>query len=164
MDAEKPTLYVETTIPSYATAWDSLDLLKIHRQVITRAFWRDERHRFRLCTSQAVRGECEKGDPEAARRRIAFIEGVEEYPVTKKEQDFAAAYQKLLHTPEESAVDCIHLAVCVLHRVDYLLTWNCAHLGEVAQEQARIYNDKNGLWTPRLVTPETIVRFLQEDL
>jgi hypothetical protein len=164
MDTKKPTLYVETTIPSYATARDSLDLLKLHRQVITRAFWRDERHRFRLCTSEAVRIECNEGDPDAARRRVEFLNGIEEYTVTEKEKNLAAVYQKLLRIPEASAVDCTHLAVCALCRVDYLLTWNCAHLGEVAQEQTRIYNDKNGLWTPRMVTPETIVRFLQEDL
>jgi len=62
-----------------------------------------------------------------------------------------------LGIPDESALDCTHLAVCVLRRVDYLLSWNCAHLGPVAQERARVYNDRNGLWTLRLVTPETVL-------
>jgi hypothetical protein len=156
MEPDKKSLYIETTIPSYATARDSLDLLKLHRQIITRAFWRDERHRFRLCTSKAVRDECERGDPEAARRRVAFLDGIEEYPVTDEMKALALTYQALLHIPAEAVLDCTHLAVCVLRRVDFLLSWNLVHLGEVAQEKAREYNDKNCLWTPRMVTPETI--------
>jgi hypothetical protein len=139
MEPEKKSLYIETTIPSYATAWNSRDIIKFHRQVITRAFWRDERHRFRLCTSKAVRDECERGDPEAARRRIAFLDGIEEYPVIGEMKALALTYQALLHIPAEAVLDCTHLAVCVLRRVDFLLSWNLAHLGELAQEKARVY-------------------------
>jgi len=67
MESGKPALYIETTILSYATARDSHDLLKLHRKTITRAFWQDERHRFRLCTSEAGFTECRRGDPDAAR-------------------------------------------------------------------------------------------------
>jgi len=156
MGKEKPTLYIETTIPSYAAAWDSLDLLKLHRQVITRAFWRDERHRFRLCTSDAVLDECADGDPDAALRRKDFMGGIQAYPVTDAEIALAAEYQRLLGIPERAKLDCVHLAVCVTNKVDYLLTWNCGHMGTVAQAAVTEYNTKRGLWVPRMVTPENI--------
>jgi hypothetical protein len=78
--------------------------------------------------------------------------------------DLALTYQAVLHIPDEAAIDCTHLAVCVLHRVDYLLSWNFAHLGDVAQKMARIYNEKNGLWTPRLVSPENINKRTREEV
>jgi hypothetical protein len=158
MAPEKKSLYIETTIPSYATARDSLDLLKLHRQIITRAFWRDERHRFRLCTGEAVYTECGQGDPEAAAKRLEFlnVSEIENLQMTTADRELAAEYERLLGLPERARLDATHLAICVVSRVDYLLTWNCTHLGPVAYEKAREYNDRRGLWTPKLVTPENI--------
>jgi hypothetical protein len=155
------TLYIETTIPSYATARDSLDLLKLHRQVITRAFWQDERHRFSLCTSQETHDECARGSPNAAARRLAFLEGIEKYPVTENAKTLAVEYRRLLAIPSRASSDCVHLAVCVVNRVDFLMTWNCSHLGPAAYTTALGYNDKRGLWTPKLVTPENIIETIE---
>jgi hypothetical protein len=156
MGKEKKSLYIETTIPSYATARDSLDLLKLHRQVITRAFWQDERRRFSLCTSDEVLRECADGDPDAAQRRKDFMGDILAYPVTDAEKALAVEYQRLLGIPDRSMADCVHLAICVTNRVDYLMTWNCSHLGTVAQAEVTEYNNKRSLWVPKLVTPENI--------
>jgi predicted nucleic acid-binding protein len=161
MGKEKPSLYIETTIPSYATAWDSLDLLKLHRQVVTRAFWRDERHRFSLCTSMAVLNECADGDPDAAQRRKEFLGAILVHPVIDAEIALAAEYQRLLGIPDRAKLDCVHLAVCVTNKIDYLMTWNCGHLGTVAQTAIMEYNGKCGLWVPKLVTPENINETIQ---
>jgi len=40
-----PSLYIESTIPSYATARDSRDVVRLARQIVTRAFWESKRHR-----------------------------------------------------------------------------------------------------------------------
>jgi predicted nucleic acid-binding protein len=158
-----PSLYIETTIPSYATARDSRDVVRLVRQIVTRAFWEDKRHSFRLFVSQAVVNECGRGDPEAAQRRLEFINGIESYPVTAEILRLAEIYQKLLNIPAQARVDCIHLATCVTRHIDYLLTWNCTHLGPIAQKKIRDYNEKYGLWTPLLVTPDTIAEVLRED-
>jgi hypothetical protein len=34
--------------------------------------------------------------------------------------------------PPKAAVDAVHVAASVVHRVDYLLTWNCTHLANAA--------------------------------
>jgi len=114
MEPEKKSLYIETTIPSYATAWDSRDVLKYHRQIITRAFWRDERHRFRLCTSEAVRSECSDGDSEAAAKRLVFLAGpdIEVLPFTEADEALAEEYRHLLELPDRAKFDAAHLAVC----------------------------------------------------
>ncbi len=46
--------YLETTIPSYLTAWPSSNLVMAAHQAITREWWETQRHRFELFTSQLV--------------------------------------------------------------------------------------------------------------
>jgi hypothetical protein len=89
-------------------------------------------------------------------RRLEFLYGIEPFPVTEDVKTLAAEYRQLLHIPERSASDCIHLAVCVDNRVNYLMTWNCSHLGPAAYTAVLEHNDKHGLWTSKLVTPENI--------
>jgi len=33
---------------------------------------------------------------------------------------------------EKAAVDALHIAIAVMNRIDYLLTWNCKHLTNAA--------------------------------
>jgi hypothetical protein len=49
------------------------------------------------------------------------------------------------------------MAVCAVHRVDYLLSWNYAHLvNPVAQVQLEIACRVLSLRAPLLVSPESI--------
>jgi len=144
MTDNRKSLYIETTIPSYHEARDSTDVLKLHRQIVTRAFWADERQKFRLYTSDTVHSECRQGDPEAAARRIAFLRGIEALPVTDEDLDLAADYRRFLGLPDRAANDGTHLAICVNHRIDYLLTWNCNHLGPIDWGKT---GSQWGIWT-----------------
>ena len=49
------------------------------------------------------------------------------------------------------------LAISAAHEVDYLLTWNYAHLANpVAQQHLHEICERRGLRVPLLVSPETI--------
>jgi hypothetical protein len=161
---EKKGLYIESTIPSYVTGGDSNVPLTFARQELTRNFWEQERDKFNLYVSAYVIEECGDGDPDAAKRRLDFIVGLQIFPKTTEIKELAAVYQKVLGIPDDAKMDSFHLAVCVLNRVDYLLTWNCTHFGPASQIKTKTYNDAYGLWTPALVTPETIYSFMKEDV
>jgi hypothetical protein len=163
MKEARKSLYVESTIPSYATAWTSKELIAAARQTITNVFWEKERHKYDLYVSQYVIDEIQDGDREAAKKRLEFVAGIPVYPKTAEADTLAAIYQKLLGIPDRAKRDCNHLAVCVLESIDYLLTWNCAHLGIPSFLKVREYNGKHGLWAPVLVTPETIHGFELEE-
>ncbi|MDR0452429.1 MAG: hypothetical protein LBH15_05250 [Treponema sp.] len=47
--------------------------------------------------------------------------------------------------------------------IDYLLTWNCTHLGFNSYVKAMAYNGKYGLWTPLLVTPDYLLDLAQNE-
>jgi len=41
--------------------------------------------------------------------------------------------------------------------MDYLLSWNCAHLGIHTFVKLKEYNENKGLFTPLLLTPEALM-------
>jgi hypothetical protein len=47
----KPTVYIETTIPSLLTAWPSRDLQIAAQQLATRDWWNTRRQAFDLYVS-----------------------------------------------------------------------------------------------------------------
>ena len=63
----------------------------------------------------------------------------------------------MLSIPDRAKIDCFHLAACVSAEMDYLLSWNCAHLGIHTFVKIQRYNEKNGLFTPLLLTPEALM-------
>jgi hypothetical protein len=164
MENEKKSVYIESTIPSYATARESKDVIKAARQAMTKLFWEHERHRYDLVSSQYVLDECSLGDMEASRKRLEFLSGIPILKKSKKIDELADVYQNLLGIPDRSKTDCLHLAICVIARIHFLLSWNCAHLGINAYLKVRDYNEKHGpLWTPLLITPENLINLEDEE-
>ena len=54
----KPSVYIETTIPSYLTARPTRDIVMSARQQITREWWETRREKFDCYISQLVLDEC----------------------------------------------------------------------------------------------------------
>jgi len=151
------SIYIETTIPSFATARPSRDTIIAGRQASTLMFWENERDKYDLFVSQYVIDECSFGDADAAERRLNFIRGITVIPKSEQIASLADVYQQLLSIPDRAKIDCFHLAACVVAEMDYLLSWNCAHLGIHTFIKIREYNEKNGLFTPLLLTPESLI-------
>ena len=162
MENIRKSVYIETTIPSYATSKASRDIITAHRQAITRLFWENEQQRYDLFTSQFVIDECSRGDIEAAKRRLEFIKGITLIPENNVIAELAEIYFSFLEIPERAKTDCFHLAVCVDAKLHYLLSWNCSHIGMVSYAKVYEYNKKHGLWTPEFVTPELLMEFERE--
>ena len=58
-----PTVYLESTIPSYLVARPSRDLVIAAHQQITHDWWATAKDRFELYVSKAVLDEIRAGDP-----------------------------------------------------------------------------------------------------
>ena len=152
------SVYIETTIPSLATSKPSRDIITAGRQAATLLFWETERDNFDFYVSQYVIDECSFGDAEAAKRRLDFIKGITIIPYFESISELAIKYQQLLSIPDKAKIDSFHLATCVLANMDYLLSWNCTHLGVHTFAKMQKYNDKYGLHTPLLITPEALMQ------
>ena len=123
-----PKLYLETTIPSYLTARRSRDLRLAAHQEVTEEWWDGQRSQYELFTSAYVRKEAAEGNPALAAARLALLDGVPVLPTTEEVDDLA---EKLLAgelIPAKAATDAFHIAIATVHRMDFLLTWNCTHI------------------------------------
>jgi len=151
------SLYIETTIPSLAVSRPSRDTIIAGRQALTMLFWENERHKYDLYVSQYVIDECSLGDANAASKRLDFIRNIPVIPKSEQITELAVVYQQLLGISDRAKIDCFHLSACVVAEMDYLLSWNCAHLGIHTFVKIQGYNEKHGLFTPILLTPEALM-------
>ena len=126
--AGNPALYLESTIISYLVAYPSRDLIVAAHQQITHEWWDQARSKFSNYISQAVLDEISTGNPDAASRRLAFVAGLPILALTEDVHVLAEEYLHKLGLPRGAHLDVVHLAFAVSYEVDYLLTWNCAHL------------------------------------
>jgi len=163
MAEKKKSVYIETTIPSFVTARTSRDTIISGQQAATNVFWESERQRYDLFVSQYVLDECAKGDANAARKRLDFLKGIAILPKTERVEPLADIYFKLLNIPEKATVDALHLAIAVVHRIDYLLSWNLSHMGIASYAKLLKYNDTKGLKTPLLITPESLISMEEQN-
>ena len=153
------TVYIETTIPSYLTAHRSQKEPMASHQRITREWWDQERVRFRLYSSIAVRAEISKGDASAAARRLKAMTGIPELEVTPQVQPLADSIEQLLELPPKAALDAAHVAFAIVHRMDYLLTWNCTHLANATLQKTLFeYCTYHRLHMPVICTPELLTK------
>jgi hypothetical protein len=154
----KPSVYIETTIPSYLTAWRSPELAMAAKQQTTRQWWDDQRDHFDLFISDAVLLEASSGDPDAAQRRIDVLEGIPVLNPLPEVDEIVLALINRLSLPDRALADAVHIAICVVHGIDYLLTWNCTHIAN-AMYQPIIHDvcDGFGFSTPVICTPDQLM-------
>jgi hypothetical protein len=128
-------------------------------QQTTHDWWTNERHRFRLYTSIFTIDEANRGDAGAVARRMSYLEGTPEHDLPPELPVIEADIIRLFQLPPRATTDASHLGLAVLHRMDYLLTWNCAHLANATlQREWMEYCQYHQLHVPILCTPETLTR------
>jgi len=148
------TVYIETSIVSYASAWPSREIETAALQQQARDWWSLERPKFDLVTSQLTLDEASAGDATAAADRLKLLAAL---PLVDINPDTEALAARLLaaHTmPQKAAADALHVAAAALGGVEYLLTLNCKHIAN-AYELPRIYAllDREGLGRMLICTP-----------
>ena len=153
------TVYIETSVVSYLTARPSRDLVVAAHQQITRDWWDHVLFdKYEPCISLAVVDEAGRGDSVAAQLRLSALAGIKQLALTDEVKALAVVYCGVLDLPVSAELDAVHLAVSVIHGVDYLASWNCRHIanGHVIKS-VQLENLKRGLVTPVICTPEELV-------
>jgi len=126
---------LETTIPSYLAARPSRDLIVAGNQKLTHEWW-GRRDRFELFVSQTVIDEASAGDAKAAARRLKLLRGLRRLDVTDECLSLGQSLLAGTPIPRTAAADALHVATAAVHRMNYLLTWNCAHIANAAMRPA----------------------------
>lgn len=153
----KSRVYLETSVVSYLMALPSRDIVRAAHQQLTRDWWAI-RGQFDLFTSQVVLDEAMRGDPDAAARRLAALQGVALLDVTDQAEKIAARFLAGGVMPAKAAVDALHVAIAVVHGMSYLLTWNCSHIANASiRGKIEATCRAAGLQPPLICTPEELL-------
>ena len=152
------SVYIETTIPSYLTARPSQQQVIADDQLATVQWWDTERKHYRLFSSIFTTDEAGGGDPEAARLRLDSLAGIRELEILEGFEKLESDIIALFRLPQKAVIDAAHLALAILHEMDYLLTWNCTHLANaVLQKDLIDYCSYHLLHFPIICTPRTLI-------
>lgn len=147
-----------TTIPSYLTAWPTRDLIIAGHQQLTREWWQTRRNEFQLCVSQFVLDEASAGDAQAAQDRMTILAPLPLLDISDAVLDLASAIMQSGAIPAKAARDAAHIAVSAVHAIDFLLTWNCAHIANAQiVKQVQAICARYGFPCPVICTPEGLM-------
>jgi predicted nucleic acid-binding protein len=153
----KPRVYVETTVISYLTARPTLNALQEGRRQVTLRWWARRRAAFDVQISPLVHAEASRGDAVAARARLDAINGLPMLPLDDRALSLASALICPGAIPRKATDDAAHIALCAVHSITYLLTWNFKH---IANAEIRLKLDyicaSNGYRLPIICTPEEL--------
>ncbi len=151
-------VYIETTIPSFIITKPSRDISILSHQEVTRDWWDNYRKQFELYVSQAVINEITLGDRNLAQKRIDIVKGLTVLQFNDNIFELGSKYLKKLNFPEKILGDAFHIAFAVFYKMDFLLTWNCAHPA-IANTRIKLaeLNLQLGYKTPDICTPEELM-------
>src|SRR5712691_9872689 len=102
---DRPRVYVETTVPSYQTAFRSKDARRALQQEITSEWWQVAPQRFELFVSDLVWEEISEGDPTAAKERQDAIAGIPRLSINDDVLHLAVVYELSLGIPPKAKSD-----------------------------------------------------------
>lgn len=152
-------VYLETSFISYLTApHESRDPIAAAHQQITIEWWSRRRADFDLVVSQIVLDEAQMGDPVASRGRLEVLTSLPRLQATDAAVGLARTILSQGLLPQKAFPDALHIAIATVHKVEYLLTWNCKHIANV-EILPRIASLCEGLGftLPIICTPEELL-------
>lgn len=159
---EKPKVYIETTVISYLVARPSNDVTVFDRQRSTQQLWEEYADAFEFVTSEIVLGEAERGNPREAQRRITLLDSLRELRLSP---EAAALVHKLIDAgavPSQFLPDGQHIAIAVVHSIEYLVSWNYKHIvNETKRQHITDVCLSAGYQPTTLCTPEALIEEMQ---
>ena len=154
----KPKLYIESSIISYLTAGPSRDIITAARQALTRQWWNEKRLDYELYISEFVVSEAMAGDSAKAAQRLEVIADMAGVELTERAAEFAQILVAEGPLPRKAGLDALHIAVAVSGGIEYLLTWNFAHLANATiRNQIERKCRAKGYEPPIICTPEELL-------
>lgn len=154
---KKPTAYVETSVFSYYYKTDDPRVRTEYEATVE--WWKHFREQFHIFTSVWTIDELKEGRYPHQDKMIVLAESLPLLSTVEEIENIVEVYLRHFVMPNNDPADAFHLAYASYYKMDFLLTWNCAHIANPRKFQhIRIINAKIGLSTPELITPYALVR------
>jgi hypothetical protein len=151
-------VYIESSVVSYYTGRMSRDVVIAGHQQSTLGFWTLLGRDLLPHVSALVVKEAGKGDPEMARQRLTAIES---FPILATTPEAEGLAQTILTThgiPAEYPEDALHIAVAAVGGMDFIVTWNFAHINNpFTKMMVRQAVENAGYECPEIVSPDAFL-------
>jgi len=151
-------VYIETSVVSYYTGRASRDVVVAGHQQATRDFWALLTQGLLPHVSALVVREAGKGDPELARKRL---DAIGTFPVLATTPDAERLAQGIVDAqgiPAECPEDALHIAVAATGGMDFVVTWNFAHINNpFTKMMVRHAVESAGYECPEIVSPDAFL-------
>jgi hypothetical protein len=155
----KQPIYIETSVISYLVSRMSSNLVLAAYQQITREWWDTQLHYYQPLISDFVIEEISKGDPLLSASRLKVVQKFKMLPVTDDVIVLGDRYLKELSIPRKARLDAYHLAISVIHGMDFVLSWNFRHMANAfVRRKLEMINSELGIISPTICTPEELIR------
>ena len=147
---KKAAVYLDTTVPSAY-----FDDRAPDRMRLTQTFWSNADSRFSMVISEIVLAEIEATRNEKLRTNmLGLVADIERLEVDQEAQMLAQEYVDKKVFPERYFSDGLHVAVAVVHRIEYLVSWNFSHLVKVyTRREVNLINALKGYGPVEIVAP-----------
>jgi hypothetical protein len=89
---------------------------------------------------------------------LAALQGFPILDITEEVVGLARTLQDSLGLPERAGADAVHISLAAVHRIHFLLTWNCTHIANA--EMATVIEAtclEQGFSCPVICTPEELM-------
>jgi hypothetical protein len=153
----KSKVYLETSFVSYLTSKPSRDLVLAAHQQVTREWW-EKRSRFDLFISELVLREISVGNADAAARRLEAVQEIPIVALSDEATNLARIFVEQGPLPEKALADALHISLAVAGGIDFLVTWNCAHIAnaQIRKRMEKICRNE-GYEPPIICTPDELM-------
>jgi hypothetical protein len=154
----KRTVYVDNTVISYLTARIGRDPVTNGRKIVTQNWWPKALIKYELVISDFIEQEASAGDPDAARLRLDSIANLT--AIASDDLVIEELAQALITAgalPSVARYDALHVATAAFSGIEFLVTWNYAHLANSENlDLVEAVCRKSGFEPPRIVTPDQL--------
>ena len=102
--------------------------------------------------------EAGAGDPEEGQKRLDVLQDIPQLELNEDCRHLARVLLDEHAVPAEAVEDALHIAVSTVHGMDYLLTWNCAHIANAHRRQVIEGVCRVSEYNPPIIcTPEELI-------
>jgi hypothetical protein len=124
---EKAKAYLDTTVTSAYYDERAPD-----RKRLTRVFWGECLPGFKPVISNIVLSEIRDTPDEEKRRKMEeLVQGIEVLVFDEEADELSREYVRRGAFPEKYASDANHVAIAVVNRIEYFVSWNFKHIVKV---------------------------------
>ena len=158
----KPRVYVETTVVSYLVARLSANATVASRQQVTLQLWTEGSTELEFVVSDAVLDEVSQGDPTIAQRRLEVLSDITVLETLPEANILAQNLIEAGVFPQRFRPDAQHIAIAIVHGVNYLVSWNYKHIvSEIKRQHINQVCQGHGFQPITICTPTELMEELQ---